>query len=427
MAPGMKVRFIDVLKGRRRAFSNLVFLAAIQGSNAVLPVIIYPFVLAVLGADKYSSIVLAEAVSFFLLSFVLYSFEIDGVVSIVGLDHRRDGAELSSRFSEILFIRCAFYILGLLLIELVVFFFFPGLETLVLAWSLVSLSYAVQPNWFYLGIERNGILALFVVTSRLGALATVLLSMPSDASAERVPYIIGGWYLLAAVAACLYAVFHFKLSLRLPTWKRITTLVWGGKEVFLGNFATGFYRDSNVLILGLFGVPAPAIASYSLAEKFVKAIQASIRPINQLFFPRAIAVAKEEKIPSPSAFWRILKLVAPQELAVLCVFFGLLVVYFALKSAGIRDFTPEFQHAVNLMMLMVVSTFAGVAVFMLGSAGLNTLGARRYLLGSLVVAAVISVAANLVLVPLMGEVGAAICFVVSECALLLLIARRYFS
>lgn len=423
----MEFRFRRLLEGRGRAFSNLVCLAAIQGSNAVLPVVIYPFVLSVLGADKYSHIVLAEAISFFLLSFVLYSFEIDGVMAIVGLNHQRDGKELSARFSEILFIRCAFYIVGLVIVESIVFFFFPGLGALVFAWSLVSLAYAVQPNWFYLGVERNGILALFVVTSRLGALATVIFSVSADASAERVPYIIGIWYLISGCAACLFAVFRFNLSLTIPSWKRIRLLVWGGKEVFLGNFATGFYRDSNVLILGLFGVSAAGIASYSLAEKFVKAIQASIRPLNQLFFPRAIAVAKEEKCPSSSAFWRISKLVVPQEIAVFGVMCGLLIVYFALSSARVVDFTPEFQHAVHLAMFMGLSTFAGVAVFMLGSAGLNTLGARRYLLGSLVIAAVISVAANLVLVPWMGEVGAAICFVVSECALLLLIARRYFA
>jgi PST family polysaccharide transporter len=75
---------------------------------------------------------------------------------------------------------------------------------------------------------------------------------------------------------------------------------------------------------------------------------------------------------------------------------------------------------------MSVAIIPGVANFMFGSAGLNALGARRYLLVAVVVVGLASVASNCVLIPLMGAAGSAICFVLAECLLLALVARRYF-
>ena len=80
----------------------------------------------------------------------------------------------------------------------------------------------------------------------------------------------------------------------------------------------------------------------------------------------------------------------------------------------------------GLTAIMSLAAFAGLANFMFGSAGLNALGERRYLLIVVMAAGVASVASNCVFIPLMGATGSAICFVFSETLLLALIARRYF-
>lgn len=408
------------------ALTNLGSLAAIQVFNAFAPLVAYPFVLAVAGQDSFAQVVVAEAIALLLLSFVLYSFEVDGVAAVVGLDPNKDGDAISAIFVQIIVLRLCFYGAGLLVLQLVLTVLNPELRLLVLGWSLMSLSYALQPNWLFQGLERNLPLALFVTLTRIGALGTIFLLIRSQEHAVLLPFILGGWYLVGGVGAFIYAVRYFGIRPRAVSWSHLLGMIWHGKEVYLNSVATGLYRDSNVLILSTLGVPAAGIASYSLAEKLTKALQAAMRPLNQYFFPRALAIARDEGTPSPQALRRIFAITIPQMTAALA-----LIVVGAGSYLALSPFVPalgkldDIDVVFHLTLIMAVSVLPGVGVFMLGIAGLNSLRARGYLLMALLLAAAASVVANLALIPYLGALASAICFVFSETLLLALIIRRY--
>lgn len=414
-------------RSRKHAFVNLSSLTAIQAANAVLPLLVYPFVLAMVGDVGFAKIVLAEALALFLLSFVLYSFEIDGVAAVVGLDPIRDNERLSRVVAEIVFVRVSFFVLGLIVLELILSILYPDLGLLVLGWSLISLSYAIQPNWLFQGLERNLGLAVCVCGSRVAAVGLVFALVRSEADYALVPFIIGGSYLAGALAAMVTAIVAFGVNARMPIWQSVRQRIWHGKEVFLGNIATGLYRDSNVLFLGMMGVPSAGIAAYSLAEKLVKAIQATMRPLNQFFFPKVLVLAQKETAPSRQALLGIFSLTWPQLAVVGMFIFAATMCYVAVTPRiPALDQIPDLNKIVNLIAVMSIAIFAGIAVFMFGIAGLNVLGARQYLLGALVFTGLLNIAANFSLVPVLGEMGSAICFVLSETILLALVIRRYF-
>lgn len=415
-------------RGARHTVTNLASLAAIQVANAASPLIIYPFILAVIGNEGYVDIVLAEVFALYLLSFVLYSFEIDGVSSIVGLnltDHRDD---ISRVYSEILALRMVFYALGLCVIEAVLFFVHPALGILVLGWSFVSLSYALQSNWLFQALEHNLPLAITTIVSRLGALLTVLIMIREPGQYQIVPFVIGGWYLAGAIVAMTYVVVKLRLKWVRPELARLKWLVRHGMDVFAGSICTGVYRDSNVLLLAAFGVPSSGIAAYSLAEKLVKAVQASIRPLNQFYFPRVIHAAKQAVVPSRTIFWTILKSIWPQELVVAILIAGLVLAYAVVGPYfDLMDRIDNIDRVFELTLIMSTATFFGLASFMFGSAGLNALGARRYFFITIAVTGIASVLINSLLIPVVGELGAAISFVASEALLVGMVVRRYWT
>jgi PST family polysaccharide transporter len=406
---------------------NLGSLAVIQISNAVSPLIIYPFALATVGSDGYSQIAIAESLTLFLSTFVLYSFEIDGVAAVVNVDPEKNNEELSQAFWDITLIRCTFYFLGTWVLATIVYFTKPTLLLLTLEWSLASLALAIQPNWLYQGLERNFPLALTTAASRAGVVVTILLFVHKPEDYWLVPGIIGCWYLVGAAVAAGYSIWIFKLKFALPHISRLGHRVWHGKEIFLGNIGVSLYRDVNVLLLGIFGVPSTNIAAYSLAEKLVKAIQASTRPLNQFFFPRALAIAKSASAPSPVVFQRILRITIPQWLVVaviiLCLVTGYLILDKTLPTIGHFD---NANVVFGLASAMSIAALAGLANFMFGSAGLNALGARRYLFLAILGVGVVSLMIGIIIIPLIGSSGAAVSFVFSELFLFVLIARRYF-
>ena len=86
---------------------------------------------------------------------------------------------------------------------------------------------------------------------------------------------------------------------------------------------------------------------------------------------------------------------------------------------------PDKPLMANLFLLMSVGVFFGVSNFMLGTAGLNSLNAKRYLAKSLIATGILTLTLCVASTKLIGVYGAATSFVFGEVMLFLLILRRY--
>jgi PST family polysaccharide transporter len=183
----------------------------------------------------------------------------------------------------------------------------------------------------------------------------------------------------------------------------------------------------NVILLGSLGVPGPGVAAYSIAEKIVKAVQAVIRPINQLFLPWALIATKKANGVGPEVFWKLVRLVIPQQLSLLAIVTGTGIVYYASRDwLGIGQRITDISRVETLVTLMLGSVFFGVANNMLGTAGLNHLNERTYYFKALFVSGLTSVLCCIVLITAWGEIGTAVGFVAAEVLLSVLVIKKYF-
>jgi O-antigen/teichoic acid export membrane protein len=402
---------------------NLVALGAIQAANAILPLLIFPYALIVVGADQFANIVLAESIAVFLAIVVLYNFEIEGVAKVVGLDAQRDRHLISRVFSSVLYVRLLLFFCLVPVALFVAWMINSELVWLVLCWLMIPLGYAIQTNWLCQGMERNGSIAVAALTTRLLAVAILVMSL-NEGNAIIVPLVVASMFLMAAVISLIYAIWRLNVRFMKVPISELWQMIIAGKNVFFANLTVGFYRDANVLILGGLGAGGSTIAAYSMAEKFVKMIQATIRPFNQLFFPRIISLTMKFGTPDSRLLRSLLSYVWPQ-LGVLLLLLTTLtasalvardVFGLSLETAG--DIAPLF-------FVMSLAAFAGVANFMLGMAGLTGLGDTQYLLRVTALVGFANVLIVFGLAYLYGGMGAAIGFVLAEMMMLALIGRRY--
>lgn len=411
----------------RGKIANFLSLVIIQGSNAIVPVILFPFSLSVVGPDYYSKIVLAEAITMFLVTAVLYSFEIDGVAEVVGLHPKRDTEEISKVFSCVIYVRLVLFMFGAPIALSVAWIIDSTLFYPALCWLLVPLSYAIQPSWLYQGLQFNTPVAVVTVFSRILTLMIILLFLEKGHDYLMVPLVLGVSSLGVAGVTFFYATHRLGLNFVKITHADFIKVISHGKEVFFANIGVGLYRDANILILSMLGASGASISAYSIAEKIVKLLQAVIRPLNQLYFPAAIVISRSAGSPGREAFWRLFGITWPQLLVM-----SLILV---LTSFGYVYFNPyisflggiDNRNAVAfLILIMCFATFFGIGNFMLGIVGLSNLGERRYLFFAVVGTGIANVIVNVLLVFYFEAIGAAIGFVLAEVLLFFLISRRYF-
>lgn len=410
----------------KRDALNLVSLACIQVSNSVLPLLVFPLVLKVVGANLYAKVALAEAIALLVVPFVLYSFEVDGVARIVGLDPVADIDRVSRVFSAVLYVRLAIFVLclgGTLLLS-------PWLDhdvfRLLLWWMLIPLSHIAQSFWLFQGLERNAPVAAFTLVSRLLCVGVIIAAIRSPGDVDLVPAIIGVLYLAGALASLTYAFAVLGIRLRRVPLAELRKQVYSGKEIFFGNASVILYRDMNVLMLGVVGAGDKAIAAYSIAEKLVKSLQASMRPLNQLFFPKALRSLRAHSAADLAALKTMLRMTLPQWGALALLLATLLAAYHLMldRVPSVRDF-PNRAHVAALVAVMAASVFFGIANFMLGTAGLNYLQEKAYYFKAILAVGIVNVMLCLALSARFGGAGASAAFVVAETLLFVLVAGRY--
>lgn len=404
---------------------NLFCLATIQFSNALLPLIAFPAVMLSIGVEQFSSIAITEAVATLLLAITLYSFEIDGVSSVVGLSVVEDREQISRVFSEILYARllivatCALGVLAVL----------PLLETryqvLMLGWLLYPIGVALQSLWLFQALERNVVPAFVVAVTRTASLFGLLVYVDESTDYWLVPILFSLSYFMSGLILQVVLWRKLRINLLMVPMHNILQRIRSGTAIFIGGMSVSLYRDSNTLILGALST-SHAVSVYAVVEKIVKFIQAAARPINQLYFNKVIIALEGRDTPDRHSLRVIVGYTLPQLfLMLICLLLFYVTAYNflpLLSGAGLID---SIYSGIPILIFMSVAVFVGISNFMLGSVGLNCLGQRHYFLRAILTVGLVSISVSAVLSLLYGAWGAAIIFVLSEVALLVLVVKRY--
>lgn len=370
---------------------------------------------------------MTEAVTILISVLVIYSFEIDGQAMVARLNESWETNNISAVFSSIFYARLLIFVTAAMFFLPVAWLIFDNKTAILFSlWLGVPLSYALQPNWLFQAIERNFGISIIVLGSRLTAIFVIFMNVNDPEGVVLIPATIGSCYVFGSIISLVYLKTVVGIRLQPILFADVWKLLLDGKHVFLGNFSVALYREVNVLILGVMGVSSSSVAAYSLAEKIVKGLQAVVRPLNQLFFPKALRLLSNEVRPNIASLNILWKLLYPQLIFLIIIIISLMVIWncFLPDNFEIKNI-PDRHEVLLFISVMILAVFLGVGNFMLGSAGLNFLGEKKYMMKSIFLAGILSVINCFIFVFNFGSIGAAISFVMAEGVLFILILKKY--
>lgn len=156
---------------------------------------------------------------------------------------------------------------------------------------LPLLGHALQPLWFFQGIERMRYVTIVTGAARLAYVAGVMLLVRSEADFLWVP-VADGIAQLGAAALGLYLLSGSGYRIARPR-RREVRYAWGKTAGFLwSRMAATLQTNSGILLLGLAAAPA-TVAVYSLAEQMYRALHSVFAPVTHALYPY---MAKERKL-----------------------------------------------------------------------------------------------------------------------------------
>lgn len=264
---------------------NFGALLTLQVGTYVLPLILIPYLVRVLGLEVFGTWMFALAFIVFARICVSFGFDLTATRQVAATA-RDDQTHLSEILADVIsarlmvWVACFLILLGLsFTIEQV-----AHVRPLLIAGSLTLVGEALFPVWLFQGMERMGAIAQLRLGAKLLNLLLVVLFVKHPGDILLVPLFEAAVVFTSSVLALVLGCRSFGIIPILPKFSRILTQFRDGTPLFVANLSVQFYTTVNMIVLGFILGPM-AVGAYSLAEKIYSALRGLLGPFVQAIFP----------------------------------------------------------------------------------------------------------------------------------------------
>jgi PST family polysaccharide transporter len=408
----------------KQLVSNFISLSTVQIAEYILPLITVPYLVRVLGPEKFGLIAFSQA---FIQYFVLvtdYGFNYSATreISI----HREDRKRMSEIFCTVMAIKTAFMISSFIILCILILTIskFSSESVIYLFTFGTAIGNVVFPIWLFQGIERMKTIAIASIVSKFFFTVSVFIFIRAQADYVYVPLLNSLGIILSGIISLWVVVAKLRLSITFPSVTMIKHELKEGWNVFLSTVAINLYTTSNTVILGLFSNNT-IVGYYSAGDRLVKASLGLLIPLSQTIYPYVSKLASESKEIALSFIKNIIKLTGLVTLFISAVLF-LAAPQISNVVLGIqfKESIPVIRIFALLPFLVSMSNIFGIQVML-------NFGLKKAFTKILVFSGVVNILMSLILVRSYLHIGIAISVLLTEaivtCSMLIVLHQNGLS
>jgi PST family polysaccharide transporter len=288
----------------------------LQGANLILPLITFPYLVRVLGVEKFGLVAFALATVTYFEILTDYGFDLSATrqVSI----HRDDREKLSSIFSAVLTIKGLLSLISLVLLSALVFSF-PKFSDFFLIYFLTFgrvIGKILFPVWFFQGTERMRISTTLNILAKVIFTGAIFLFVKDTNDYLLVPVFNSSGFIVAGIIA-LIQIRSFGVRFTFQPIAVLKEQLYDGWHIFLSRIYVNIYTTTNTFLLGVM-TNNIIVGYYAIAAKIIEAIDSVFIPPNSALYPYMSKLYHDNK----AKFYRLvdrMKLVYLAAAVLLCV------------------------------------------------------------------------------------------------------------
>ena len=362
-----KIKTVFKDKDKKVLLENFLSLSTLQALNYILPLITLPYLIKVLGADKYGLIAFAQAFVGYFGLLIGYGFGLSATKDVS--KYRNNIRKLSEIFSSVILIQISIFIFCLFIFTIIVFSFEKFREE----WSFFYLVYftllggIIFPSWIFQGLEKMKYITVINTLTRVLFTVLIFIVIKEQSDYYWVPLLnlfggmIGGLW-------ALWLIFNnFNIKFLLPSIQRIIYDLKEGWYIFISTVAYNIYNISPTFFIGIF-IDNTAVAIYSLAEKIVNILRYFLVNIFMVFYPNLSNKVKND-FRTYSKMWKnLFKIAIP-----VSIILWILTLFFP-KPIFLFFFSEEFLYSLFLLKILGFSLILQSLMNLFGMQSMLLLG-----------------------------------------------------
>ena len=290
----------------KRIIVNFFSLSLINGVSYIIALFLIPYLLRVLGEERYGSYLIIYVIAQYLLLVGNYGFRFS-VTRLVSV-HRDDKEKVNAIFNATIWARVLLSVVASVVGLLIVYLLMDGDDVVMYLFALgMVFGDILIPSWLFQGMEQMKYLTIVNVVSKLVFALLIFVFITSPSQYKYVLLLHSMGYIASGVLSMYLAKKQFGMRLGMTTFAEIRAQLKDGWHIFVSNIGMEVYRNSNVVLLGTF-VGDAAAGIYGAVEKLIKAAQTIINALPMAIYPYVSRLFyNSETTDNVSKLFRIVK------------------------------------------------------------------------------------------------------------------------
>jgi len=349
-------------KERKIVLGNFISLTTLQSISYILPLVVLPYLIRVIGIEKFGLIAFAQALVQYFMILTDYGFSLSATrtIALIG-EHKR---KISALFSSVMTVKLIFSAASLLILSTILYFV-PKFKN---DWLVYVLSFGAVigntlfPVWFFQGKEKMSYIAIVNVISGLLYAICIFMFVNNSKDYLLVPLLNSLLSIISGILGLYIAFKKFRLEFIFQKYADLKREIKMGWDIFVSILAINIYTTSRVFAVGLL-TNNVLTGYYSLAEKIANYIQTfPMDSFSRAVYPRISHVFAKNKQRAVAIMYRIQDgitlgfvvslpiayIIAPWLIGLVCgvaykeVIFALRLLLVAVFFVGANNFKVQF-------------------------------------------------------------------------------------
>jgi len=264
--------------------SNFTSLMSLRLLNMLLPLITMPYLVRVLGVEKFGLINFALSIIMFFNLFVSFGFDLS-VTREISVN-RNDKKKVAEIFSSVFLVKLIFVIISFIILSILIVIN----ETIGANAKLYFITFgvvvgnALLPLWFFQGIEKMKHITYINVFSRLFFTVMIFILIKKQTDYIYVPLLNS----IGTIVGGLYAVFFirsaFGIKLIMPKVKSVISQMKNSAHFFLSRLANDGARYFTSALIG-FKFGDLYVGYYTMVDKLFTVFMSAGGIVSQTIYP----------------------------------------------------------------------------------------------------------------------------------------------
>ena len=264
--------------------NNFFSLTLLKALTYLLPLITFPYLIRVLGVDKFGLVMFAQATMYYFEILVDFGFNLSATREVAL--NAKNKSKLNEIISSVFSIKLVLLIISglLLLLILSVFDRFTDDSSLYYYSFLKVIAFAFFPVWFFQGIEKMKYVTIINIISKVIFTILIFVFIQSEKDYLLVPLVDAFGFMIGSLVALYYVFKRFNHSFVFNKFTIIKQSFIDSSMFFLSRVSVSLYTSSNILMLGLVASNV-MVGYYAIAEKLYMVLRNLYQPIVQVIYP----------------------------------------------------------------------------------------------------------------------------------------------